>query len=199
MKPRAWSEARALCVCRLSVSGRERWKGMCVACTQRVREFVRFCFFDTGWMLPQQKTCASVRKHPHRSGAICRVRWSGDVYGARPQHVRIGTVQPLSRVVKIARRKILKWWHMRAFSGSVLEWCGRADAAAHSCRSSRPAAGRLPAGPRQQPGNSRDSSRLEAGQQPLEGRSAAAWSKRLLACGRTDAATRLPHAYVFRF
>ena len=26
-------------------------------------------------------------------------------------------------------RKILKRWHMRAFSGSVLEWCGRADAA----------------------------------------------------------------------
>ena len=22
------------------------------------------------------------------------------------------------------RRQILKWWHMRAFSGSVLEWCG---------------------------------------------------------------------------
>ena len=27
------------------------------------------------------------------------------------------------------RRKILKWRHMRAFSGSVSEWCGRADAA----------------------------------------------------------------------
>ena len=31
------------------------------------------------------------RKHPQRSGAICRVRWSGDVSGARPRHVRIGT------------------------------------------------------------------------------------------------------------
>ena len=27
------------------------------------------------------------------------------------------------------RRKILKWRHMRAFSGYVSEWCGRADAA----------------------------------------------------------------------
>ena len=25
---------------------------------------------------------------PHRSGAICRVRWSGDVSGARPRHVQ---------------------------------------------------------------------------------------------------------------
>jgi hypothetical protein len=28
------------------------------------------------------------RKRPHRSGAMCRVRWSGAASGARPRHVR---------------------------------------------------------------------------------------------------------------
>jgi hypothetical protein len=30
-----------------------------------------------------------IRKRPHRSGAIFQVRWSDDVSGARPRHVRL--------------------------------------------------------------------------------------------------------------
>ena len=62
------------------------------------------------------------------------------------------------------------------------------------CPAPAAAAAQRPGGCRPDPGSSRDSSRLEAGQQPLEGRTAAAWRKRLLACGLTDAATRLQHA-----
>ena len=59
------------------------------------------------------------------------------------------------------RRKILKWRHMRAFSGSVSEWCGRADAARllpQQPPSGRAAAGRTqaaaaPAAAPSRPGN----------------------------------------------
>ena len=37
-----------------------------------------------------------LRKRPHRSGALCRVRWSGDVSGARPRHVRVRVVNRFS-------------------------------------------------------------------------------------------------------
>ena len=90
------------------------------------------------------------------------------------------------------RRKILKWRHMRAFSGSVSEWCGRADAARllpQQPPSGRAAAARTKAaaapGAAQRPG----SIRLAAGQQPFGGLAASASTKRLLACARTDAAT----------
>ena len=70
------------------------------------------------------RNVAERRKRPHRSGAIFRVRWSDDVSGARPRHVRLRVVSRFSALQK--RAKILKWRQMRAFSGSVLEWCGRA-------------------------------------------------------------------------
>ena len=75
------------------------------------------------------------------------------------------------------RRKILKWRHMRAFSGSVSEWCGRADAArmlpqqppSDRAASARTQAAAAPAAA-WRPG----SIRLAAGQHPLGGRAASA-------------------------
>ena len=75
------------------------------------------------------------RKRPHRSGAICRVRWSGATSGARPRHVRVRVVNRFSALQTTGKNifniqyTILKWRQMRAFSGSVSEWCGRAVAA----------------------------------------------------------------------
>jgi hypothetical protein len=52
------------------------------------------------------------------------------------------------------RRKILKWRHMRAFSGSVSDWCGRAEAARKpprlppSVRAASVSVGRKPRGSR---------------------------------------------------
>ena len=113
------------------------------------------------------------RKRPHRSLAyrtICRrfvgtrVRWSGDVSGARPRHVRVRVVSRFSALQKGAETLKCKWRQMQAFSaGSVSEWCGRARLLLGSCRSNRSAAGRLPAEPRQ-----------EARQQPRGGGTATA-------------------------
>jgi len=81
-------------------------------------------FFVAGASDKQVQVQMPGRKRPHRSGAICRVRWSGAASGARPRHVRVRVVSRFSALQK--RAKILKWRQMRAFSGSVSEWCGRA-------------------------------------------------------------------------
>ena len=70
------------------------------------------------------RNVAERRKRPHRSGAIFRVRWSGDVSGARPRHVRLRVVSRFSALQKACQN--IEWRQMRAFLGSVLEWCGRA-------------------------------------------------------------------------
>ena len=90
------------------------------------------------------------------------------------------------------RRKILKWRHMRAFSGSVSEWCGRADAARllpQQPPSGRAAAARTQAAAAPAAAWRPGSIRLAAGQHPLVG-----GSSRL---EQTDAATGVPNAYVF--
>ena len=46
------------------------------------------------------RNVAERRKRPHRSGAIFRVRWSGDVSGARPRHVRLRVVSRFSALQK---------------------------------------------------------------------------------------------------
>ena len=107
------------------------------------------------------------RKRPHRSGAIFRVRWSGDVSGARPRHVLYGLVRSAAFQGCKDRRKILKWRGHKAVCGrfQVLFRSGAVERMLPGCcRSSRPAAGRLPPGPRQQPP-----------QQPPSGRAASAW------------------------
>ena len=81
------------------------------------------------------------------------------------------------------RRKILKWRHMRAFSGSVSEWCGRADAArllpqqppSDRAASARTQAAAAPAAA-WRPGGIR----LAAGQHPPRGRTDAAVAGRML-------------------
>ena len=55
--------------------------------------------------------------------------------------------------------KILKWRQMRAFSGSVSEWCGRAVA---SCPAPAAGTAQRPGRNRPDPGRSRASYRLEA-------------------------------------
>jgi len=86
------------------------------------------------------------------------------------------------------RRKILKWRHMRAFSGSVSEWCGRADAArkppqhppSDRAASARTQAASAPASARAwRPG----SIRLASGQHPLGVRAASVSVGRLPARG----------------
>jgi hypothetical protein len=67
-------------------------------------------------------TYVGSRKRPHRSGAICRMWWSGAASGARPRHVRVRVVSRFSALQYCKKRaKILKWRQMRAFSGSVSE------------------------------------------------------------------------------
>ena len=44
-----------------------------------------------------------LRKRPHRSGAIFWVWWSGDVSGARPQHLRVRVVSRFSAVQKTCK------------------------------------------------------------------------------------------------
>jgi hypothetical protein len=56
-----------------------------------------------------------------KSGAICRVWWSGNVSGApaRPAAARTGPFgQPLFSALQIGRANVLKWRQMRSFSNS---------------------------------------------------------------------------------
>ena len=81
------------------------------------------------------------------------------------------------------RRKILKWRHMRAFSGSVSEWCGRADAARllpQQPPSGRAAAARTQAAAAPAAAQRPGSFRLAAGQHPPRGRTDAAVAGRML-------------------
>ena len=59
---------------------------------------------------------AEDRKHPsERSGAICRVRWSGEVSGARPRHVRIGTVSRFSGLQRSPQNIKMVAKHVRLY------------------------------------------------------------------------------------
>ena len=70
---------------------------------------------------------SSIRKRPHRSGAIFVC---GDLATfLAPGRGTYGLIPSAAFQGCKDRRKILEWRHMRAFSGSVSEWCGRADAA----------------------------------------------------------------------
>jgi hypothetical protein len=51
----------------------------------------------------QQTEVATPRKRPHISGAICRVRWSGDASGAWPRHVRVRVVSRFSALQKTGK------------------------------------------------------------------------------------------------
>ena len=44
-----------------------------------------------------------IRKHPHGSGAIFQVRWSGAASGARPRHVRVRVVSRFSALQKTCK------------------------------------------------------------------------------------------------
>ena len=88
------------------------------------------------------------------------------------------------------RRKILKWRHMRAFSGSVSEWCGRADAARllpQQPPSGRAAAARTQAAAAPAAAWRLGSIRLAAGQHPPRGRTDAAVARRLLPAAAASA------------
>ena len=101
---------------------------------------------------------------------ICRgtrVRWSGDVSGARPRHVRVRVVSRFSALQKGAETLKCKWRQMQAFSaGSVSEWCGRARLL---CWAPAAATAQRPGGCRPDPGRRRASNRVAAGQQPPRG------------------------------
>ena len=88
------------------------------------------------------------------------------------------------------RRKILKWRHMRAFSGSVSEWCGRADAARKPPQhppSDRAASARTQAASAPASAWRPGSIRLASGQHPLGVRAASASVGRMLGGFRADA------------
>jgi hypothetical protein len=80
------------------------------------------------------------RKRPHRSGAFCRVRWSGDVSGggARPRHVRVRVVSRFSALQKTCI-KILKM----AANASVFQFMCRSGAAVRLLPGCCPVAARL--------------------------------------------------------
>ena len=94
-----------------------------------------------------------IRKRPHRSGAICQVRWYGAAPGARPRHVRVRVVSRFSALQKTGKNIEM------AANASVFqlimyvsEWCGRA-VAARLLRGSCPDPARRPVPARFLPGS----------------------------------------------
>ena len=84
----------------------------------------------------KQQSAATARPATRRAGRVGSAAHAGcDLKGAviwrrfwRPAAARTGTCgQPLFSAAKGVQ--ILKWRQMRAFSGSLTEWCGRAVAA----------------------------------------------------------------------
>ena len=61
-----------------------------------------------------------------RTGVVQFGGWSGGpATFLAPDRGTYGLVQPAAFHGCKDRRRIVKWWQMRAFSGSVLEWCGQ--------------------------------------------------------------------------
>ena len=96
------------------------------------------------------------------------------------------------------RRKILKWRHMRAFSGSVSEWCGQAEAARKPPRlppSDRPASARTQAASAPASAWRPGGFRLASGRLPLSVRAASVSVRRKPRGSRNgfrSASARLP-------
>ena len=94
------------------------------------------------------------RKRPHRSGAICRVRWSGAASGARPRHVRVRVVSRFSALQKTGKNiEMAANASVFRFRIGVVRPCGSCPAPARFLPGSCPAAGSCPAPARLLPGS----------------------------------------------
>ena len=94
----------------------------------------------------------AIRKRPHRSGAIFRLRWSDDVSGARPRHVRLRVVSRFSALQKACQNIEM------AANASVFRLCIGVVRPCGSCPAPAAGTAQRPGGSCPDPGRSRASS-----------------------------------------